>query len=347
MKFRRMISLLLCMIVCAGILTGCDKDPGVIETEYDLKTNIVYYAPVKDGKGIEDYGFEATFYKFYLGDPVYADRMDGNVFYYAGEDAILTGTNVDALDGASIELHYYNYRDTWDSREDYRKMREENFYEMYKDTYSSKAELDEAVKKATDLAMEYYPKAQSVMVNLVFKGPLAKDVKIEKIEVPSIDFAIEIDSFEVKTFELPENVVPCFNGVGEKLPVTLKEYGVGGTPYYAEGYNAPVMLSEESDVTRGVANREITRIEAVSLTDFLHVEGKNSNTHFLKGEEFLLKFDYGFDEEAIENVASVCGSVVLKVKATGDKEYWYFDTMKIGVNEYHLMPTFVNYQLNQ
>ena len=107
------------------------------------------------------------------------------------------------------------------------------------------------------------------------------------------------------------------------------------------------MLSEESDVTKGVANREITRIEAVSLTDFLHVEGKNSNTHFLKGEEFLLKFDYGFDEEAIENVASVCGSVVLKVKATGDKEYWYFDTMKIGVNEYHLMPDFVNYKLNQ
>ncbi|MBR6528722.1 MAG: hypothetical protein IKT62_01665 [Firmicutes bacterium] len=345
MKIKQLGITMLSLILCLGLFAGCSKEPGVIETEYDLATNIVYYAPVQDGKGIDEYGFEATFYKFCLGDPVYADRMDGHVFYYAGDDAVLTGTNVEALDGASIEIGYYDYDKVWDDKEDYKAMREADFRTMFKDEYSNDAELEDAVKAATDLAMEYYPKTQCLRANLVFKGPLTENVKIEKIEIPSIDFAIEIDSFEVKTFELPEDVIPCFNEVSQNLPATLNGYGIGGTPYYTEGYNTAVMLSDESDIVRGIANTEIIGIEAVPLTEFLHISGKNGDTHFKKGEEFLLNYKYGFDDEAIEGVASVCGSVVLKVKTIDDKEYWYFDTMKIGVNEYHLMPTFVRAQM--
>lgn len=345
MKVKKLGLVFISLLICLSAFTGCNKEPGVIEKEYDLKSNMIYYAPVQDGKGIEEYGFEATFYKFCLGDPVYADRMDGHVFYYAGDDAILTGTNVDALDGASIELGYYDYEDAWEGEEEYRKMREEHFYAMFKDDYQNKAELDETVKKATDLAMEYYPKAQCIDVNLTFNGPLAKNVTIEKIEIPSIDFVIEIDSFEVKTFELPENVIPCFNGVTQNLPATLKSYGLGGTPYYTEGYNSAVMISEESTFTLGTANREILSVEAKPLTEFIYIEGKNGKTHFKKGEEFKLSFDYRFDEDVVEDVASVCGSVVLKVRTMDGKEYWYFDTMKIGVNEFHLMPTFVKVQM--
>lgn len=290
---KKLAVLALALVVIFSSITGCGK-PAPADFLIDSKNYFEIGVPA----GSKVF-FQALWYRISGHEYMTEHSMDFQT-YTVGQDAELTGRNVDQLQGATISVSEQNLKDQINSYY-YRDI----LLELNHLQGTNPARNQEGNLRFQDIAKVWYAlngyvqKAKVLSFNLGFYGEITKEIQIDSIRIDSIHYQATFDSFHITPLAIPEN------RTGD-IYDQLDSGSFGGVLLYSSMSQAGYCFIE------GVAKTAIRdiRVEGVNdscvvldetnysdfkeYSDYFFEQTTNGRYAgpFAKGDEINLEYDY-------------------------------------------------------
>ena len=318
----------LLVILLSGLfLTGCSQKQAE-SILFDSNVNCTISVPRSDDREIP-VEFQVPFCQLYSGDDMYSEFLADGSDLVVGEDVILSGKNVECLNGAEVLLSQYSFSECI----------KDNYYEKlsasYGTTYLGMDYLSATdagfVKKVKKMVSPYEKNAFIVSALLQFSGCISDDVVIEKLTIPDMEFEYDFKHFTIETFDVPGDVKTAYDE--EVIDWTSNGGLLVGSVLEPSGYaliggvsNVDIkgMSIESSNEVCTVVNKDNYLNYADISEDFAGICEAQKLEGYKAGEEIDLEFDYvfsEFDQELID-ADVVMASLIVKIQDESDNMYW-------------------------
>lgn len=290
---KKLVVLALAAVVIISLLIGCVKPAPadfLIDSKNYFEIGVPYNSKV---------WFQAPWYRISGREYMTDHSMDFQT-YTVGQDAELTGMNVDQLQGATITVSERNLKD------------QVNAY-YYRDIFlvlnhlrgTKPARNRQGNLRLQDIANVWYAltgyvqKAKVLSFNLGFHGEITKEVQIDSIRIASIQYQATFDSFHITPLAIPEN------RTGD-IYEQLDSGSFGGVSLYSSMSQAGYCLIEGTaktairDIRVEGVNDSCVVLDKTNYSDFKKysdnffeqtINGRNAGP-FAKGDEIYLEYDY-------------------------------------------------------
>lgn len=290
---KKLTVLALTALIIFSSLTGCAK-PAPADFLIDSKNYFEIGVPCNS-----NVWFQAPWYRI-SGHEYIADQPMASQTYIVGQDAELTGMNVDQLQGASITVTERNLKDQINTYY-YRDI----FLELNHLRGTKPARNQEGNLRLRDIANVWYAlhgyaqKAKVLSFNLGFHGVITKDVQIDSIRIDSIQYQAAFDSFHITPLAIPKNQTDdiyelldsgSFGGVN--LYSTMSQAGYGSLEGVAKAAIRDIQVEGVNDSC--VVLDKTNYSDFVEYTDSFFeqtINGRDAGP-FAKGDEIHLEYDY-------------------------------------------------------
>jgi hypothetical protein len=294
--------------------------------------------------------FQAPWFRISATDYNKSNLLAGT--FTVGDNVKLSGENVSQLDGAKINLTQFDLKDIGNS-EYYKALLMEEDYMFNTNKYriidNQFVYPDEDEIKQTERLLEpYVTTAKILACNFVFYGSIDKPIRVDSIEISSLNFKFDFNTFKITPYDLPEDqtievnsVIDSYNGGGLLAGPSLSEAGY----YFIEG-KAKENIKEITNMSLinscQVVNKdnhgEYEEYENKHNTS-LYIEQKTTN--FQKGDEINIEFNYlfeGIDPEEFKKYDSTMASIAnVFILDDGSKLYNYIYQPSMRSAEYGLV----------
>jgi len=344
---KKLVVLALAAVVIISLLTGCVKPAPadfLIDSKNYFEIGVPYNSKV---------WFQAPWYRISGREYMTDHSMDFQT-YTVGQDAELTGMNVDQLQGATITVSERNLKD------------QVNAY-YYRDIFlvlnhlqgTKPARNRQGNLRLQDIASVWYTlngyvqEAKVLSFNLSFYGEITKEVQIDSIRIASIQYQAAFDSFRITPLAIPKNQ-------SEEVYEKYISDGGGGTLV------GPSMLQFGYCFVEGTAKSAIRNIRVEAANDTCIVLDKTNYREFAtyydsfseqtingrdtgsfaKGDEIYLEYDYVFlgktPEEFEEYDAAIACLRYVFTQEDGTELNNYIYQTSIRAPEYALVHLLLN-----
>ncbi len=269
--------------------------------------------------------FECNFYRLYTGTDVYASQLPESGYYVVGEDAYLSGTNVEELDGAWIFVSELDLSDCSDY-DSYCDEATNMVWNKLSQTTVLDLDYDTVEKKVKKYVSSYWKKTHILCMSLLVVDTISTDISVTELTIPELDLTYSFDRMEIQVVEVPENVVV---DEGDHIAYTS---GDGVFAYYFVGRVGYLWIE-------GEATSNLYQLSAESLNEICEVVTTDNQSQYseydvygespkdyLIGDTLDAEFAYVFAKSTTEllDVDTQMASLLLRAQLEDGQEMWSF-----------------------
>ncbi|MBQ9701294.1 MAG: hypothetical protein IJV71_11830 [Lachnospiraceae bacterium] len=313
---------ILLILIGIFILSGCAKKEDVPEYTIDSRVNYFITVPYN-----EENWFSLSFYRLFNGNDDYSEVLDAyNNTFNVGEDAVLIGDNVEALNGATIRVTQMDFEQG------------ETFCHNLAFLYNKKYgivdtdldNLEELESKVEDCVYKYSANAKILGMSISYLGNITDNVRIEQLQIPSLNITYDFQNFEIDTIKVPEGIV-----VNEEIAIDHKIAGGVFAGATAGGSG-----------TKFIEGKALTGIKSLivsSANHYYYMADESLERSFKEGDEINLEYNYYINENLIdcEQSDALAASMITKIMTENGVEIWEFEHQASVVTGSFLLKTLV------
>jgi len=292
------------------ILGGCGRDKAP-EYVVDSKTNYHITVPYNE----KDW-FSVSVYRIYNGEEDYSTKLKAKDKFTVGTDAVLTGENMDVLNGMEVVVSQMDFVEPEDYLDNLAHLYGQEYGELDED-----GEVNTSIKSKLRKNIDKYSKNAKVLCIIVsYWGELTENVKIEQLSIPELNLTFDFDSFEIETIEVPDGVQVSEEGIID---------------YYSAQSGFFMTIGRSGSAYKPILGKALTDIKSLTVEsanyDCIMVE--ETEYSFRENEEIQVDFSYLYNDSYIdwENSDGVVASLITKIVTEDGREVW----------EFHQQPSYV------
>ena len=306
MGMQNKVKYIVLIIMSIVVLGGCAEKAQV--PEYTIDSRVNYFITVPDNK---ENWFGLSFYRLFNGEDDYSEILETyNNEFTVGEDAVLVGDNVELLNGATIRVTQIDFE------------KSENYCHNLAVLYNRKSGSEDKnagkLKKLEDKIEVYVDKysanAKILGMSINYLGNITDNVRIEQLQIPSLNITYDFDNFEIDTINVPEGIV-----VNEEIAIDHKMTG---------GLNAGAAAGGSgTKFIEGKALKGIKSLNVSSANRYYYMADESLERSFKEGDEINLEYNYYIDENLIdcEQSDALAASMITKIVTADGAEIWEFE----------------------
>lgn len=319
------------MLICMSmLLAGCkgsnaDNDKEIV---INSRVNCTITVPKSDENRKMEVFWQASFYQTYVNKEMY-QALDGReLTYTVGDNAELTGDNVELLNGASVYI----------TQCDMKELIYDNYYNDLANTYyqiymgGNEPVDSELQEEITDIASKYVDKAKVVVANLVVSGCFDKDVKVEELYIPELGFTFPMDNLSIETIEIPDDVEVSYiddvielnSGGGMFADSHIAKYNfypIDGTALADISKISVESANTCCEVINAENHKKYEQADALSMPIYT----KQKETDYKKDSAINLEYYYAFADKLVENSDTTMASLIVKTEQADGRQVWSFE----------------------
>lgn len=319
------------ILICMSMLLAGCRDSNVDadrEIVINSRVNCTITVPKSDENRKMEVFWQESFYQTYVNKEMY-QILDGREFTYTvGEDAELTGDNVELLHGATINISQY----------DMNELIYDNYYSDLANTYyqgymgGNEPVDSELQEKITNIASKYVDKTKVVVANLVVDGCFDKDVKVESLYIPELDFEFPMDKLLIETVEVPDDVEVSY--IDEVIELNSGG-GMFADSHIAKYNFYPIDGIALADISKISVESANTCCEVINADNHKRYEEadalsvsiytKQKETDYKKDSAVELEYYYAFVDKLVENSDTTIASLIVKTELADGRQVWSFE----------------------
>lgn len=318
------------ILICICImLAGCNNKDNDTSSGKELvinsKVNCTITVPKSDENREIEVLWQVSFYQTYANKEMY-QALDDRVFTYTvGEDAELIGENVELLNGAIVYISQFNMSELAD--EYYYSNLANAYYQVYmggNEPVDSK--LQEEIK---DIVAKYVDNTKVVSANLVVGGTFEKDVKVESLYIPELEFNFPIENLSIETVEIPDDVE-----ISDEIIDSSSGGGMYADSHIAKYNFLPINGTAMEDINRISVESANSYCEVLTEENYKKYEEtdviygsiytKQKETDYKKGSNIGLEYTYAFEDSIVDNSDTTIASLIVKTELADGRQVWSF-----------------------
>ncbi len=317
---------LICMCM---LLAGCKDSDSKEDREIVInsRVNCTVTVPKSDENRKMEVFWQTSFYQTYINKELYPVLDDRNFTYTVGEDAELTGDNVELLNGATINISQYDMSELVDEYYYYRLA--DAYYQGYMG--GNEPVNSEVQDKITDIVSKYVDKAKVVSVNFVVDSCFDRDVKVESLYIPELDFEFLMDNLRIETVEIPNDVKVSYI---DEVVDSASWGGMFADSHIAKYNFYPIMGTVVANIGKISVESANTCCEVITAenhkryeqTDVLYapIYTKQKESDYKKDSTIELEYYYAFADKLVENSDTTIASLIVKTELSDGGQIWCF-----------------------
>ncbi|MBP3326940.1 MAG: hypothetical protein J6L77_11040 [Coprococcus sp.] len=319
------------ILICVSmLLAGCKDSNADIDREIVInsRVNCTITVPKSDENRKMEVFWQLDFYQIYVNKELYPALEGKSLTYRVGEDAELTGDNVEQLHGATINISQYDMSEM--ANDNYFSDLADEYYQEYMD---GKEPADSKLqKRITDIISKCIDKAKVVSVNFVVDGCFDRDVKVKSLYIPELGFDFPMDDLRIETIEIPDNVE--FSYIDEVVDSASWGGMVAGNHiakynFYSIDGTALADISKISvesantccEVITAENHKKYEEADALSVPIYV----KQKETDYKKDSTVNLEYCYAFANKLVENSDTTIASLIVKTELADGRQIWSFE----------------------
>lgn len=324
---KKFTVILICICMCI-ILISCKESDSKSDREIVInsRVNCTITVPKSDENREIEVFWQASFYQLYVNKEMY-QALDGRLFTYTvGETAELTGENVELLNGSTVYITLYDMSELAD--EYYYSSLANAYYQGYMG--ENKLADSDLTEKITDIVGKYVDNARVVAVNFVADGfCFDKNVKVESLYIPELDFNFSMVNLSVDTVEIPDDVE-----VSDEIIDSSSFGGMFADSHIAKYNFLPINGTATEDIAKIWVESANTCCEVITeenhtkyeATDVIYgsIYTEQKETDYKKGSTVGLEYTYAFEDNLVDNSDTTIASLIVKTELADGRQVWSF-----------------------
>ncbi len=316
--------------ICIGmcmLLAGCRESDTKTDREIVInsKVNCTITVPKSDENRDIEVFWQTMFYQTYVNKDMYPALDDIQLEYTVGENAELTGENVDLLNGAIV---YITQTDMSELADEYYYSRLANAY--YQGYMGGTELVDSALlEKITDIVEQYVDNAKVVSVHLVVDACFDKNVRVESLHIPELGFDFRMDNLSIETIEIPDDVeisdeiidLASFDRIYADSHIAKYNYiSIDGT---ATEDIKTISVESANSCCEVITEENHTRYEEEDVL-YGSIYTKQKETDYKKDSTVALEYTYAFENGLVDNSDTTMASLIVKTDLADGRQVWSF-----------------------
>jgi len=290
---RKIVVFVLVVLLALTSLFGCAKAAPadfLIDSKNYFEIGVPYNSKV---------WFQAQWYRISTHE-YFVDHSMPNRTYTVGQDAELTGVNVEQLQGATISVQEHDLSEYVNAGYYRNILLELNHLQGTTPELNLTGDFRiRDVAKVRNALKGYVANAKILSCNFVFYGEITKEVQVDSLRIASINYEVSFDSFRITPLAIPKNQTEevygkyiSNGGGGTLVGPSMSQFGycfVEGTSKSAIR-NIQVEAVNDSCIVLDKTNYK----EYTTYYDGFSEQTTNGRVTgpFAKGDEIYLEYDY-------------------------------------------------------